>query len=68
MPISCGRVGVVSSASGYRYSKSSSRPLWQVVPERLNELLRGPHAQAVMREMMTRVKLDIARLEAAAES
>ncbi|MEE1618307.1 VOC family protein [Brachybacterium sp. J153] len=41
---------------------------WQVVPERLNELLRGPHAEAVTREMMTQVKLDIARLEAAAES
>lgn len=39
---------------------------WQVVPERLNELLAGPHAEAVTREMMTQGKLDVARLEAAA--
>jgi predicted 3-demethylubiquinone-9 3-methyltransferase (glyoxalase superfamily) len=39
---------------------------WQIVPQRLNELLAGPHAEPVMREMMTQVKLDIARLEAAA--
>ncbi|MGY5766315.1 VOC family protein [Brachybacterium sp. DNPG3] len=39
---------------------------WQVVPQRLNELLTGPHAEAVTRELMTQTKLDIARLEAAA--
>ena len=39
---------------------------WQVIPERLNELLAGPHAEAVTKEMMTQTKLDIARLEAAA--
>jgi predicted 3-demethylubiquinone-9 3-methyltransferase (glyoxalase superfamily) len=39
---------------------------WQVIPQRLNELLQGPHAEAVTRELMTQTKLDIARLEAAA--
>ncbi|HEX7352813.1 VOC family protein [Brachybacterium sp.] len=39
---------------------------WQIVPRRLNELLAGPSAEPVMKEMMQQVKLDIARLEAAA--
>lgn len=39
---------------------------WQIVPHRLNDLLRGPHAAAVTQELMGQVKLDIARLEAAA--
>ena len=38
---------------------------WQVIPQRLNELLAGPHAEAVTKELMTQTKLDIARLEAA---
>lgn len=39
---------------------------WQIVPQQLNDLLAGPHAEAVTREMMTQVKLDITRLESAA--
>jgi predicted 3-demethylubiquinone-9 3-methyltransferase (glyoxalase superfamily) len=39
---------------------------WQVIPQRLNELLAGPHAEAVTKELMVQTKLDIARLEAAA--
>lgn len=39
---------------------------WQIVPQRLNELLAGPHAEAVTVEMMSQIKLDVARLEAAA--
>ena len=39
---------------------------WQVIPRRLEELLAGPHAEAVTKELMTQTKLDIARLEAAA--
>ncbi len=39
---------------------------WQIVPQQLNDLLAGPHAEAVMKEMMQQIKLDIARLEAAA--
>lgn len=39
---------------------------WQIVPKRLNELLAGPHAEAVTAEMMGQIKLDVARLEAAA--
>lgn len=41
---------------------------WQIVPARLYELLDGPHAAAVTAEMLTQVKLDVARLEAAAGS
>lgn len=40
---------------------------WQIVPQRLNELLAGPQAEAVTAEMMGQIKLDIARLEAAAQ-
>ncbi len=43
---------------------------WQIVPSRLPELLRHPDpdtANRVMRAMMQMVKLDIAKLEAAAE-
>ena len=39
---------------------------WQIVPQQLTALLTGPHAEAVTAELMTQVKLDIARLEAAA--
>jgi predicted 3-demethylubiquinone-9 3-methyltransferase (glyoxalase superfamily) len=39
---------------------------WQVIPQRLNELLAGPHAEAVTKALMVQTKLDIARLEAAA--
>ncbi|EWS80177.1 VOC family protein [Brachybacterium phenoliresistens] len=39
---------------------------WQITPQRLYELLEGPHAAAVTAEMFTQRKLDIARLEAAA--
>ena len=38
---------------------------WQVVPENIGELLRGP---AAMRAMMSMKKLDIAALQAAAKS
>jgi predicted 3-demethylubiquinone-9 3-methyltransferase (glyoxalase superfamily) len=41
---------------------------WQVVPRRLNELLRDPdreRAGRVMRRMLEMVKLDVAELEAA---
>ena len=40
---------------------------WQITPRRLDELLAGPHAEAVTRELMTQTKLDLARLEAAAQ-
>ena len=43
---------------------------WQVVPRRLMELLEDPdpeRAQRATAEMMTQVKLDVARLEAAAD-
>ncbi|MFC0674990.1 VOC family protein [Brachybacterium hainanense] len=40
---------------------------WQITPNRLYELLQGPHASAVTAEMYTQQKLDIARLEAAAQ-
>ncbi|MDO5663207.1 MAG: VOC family protein [Brachybacterium sp.] len=39
---------------------------WQVIPRQLNDLLSGPHAEAVTRELMQQVKLDLAQLEAAA--
>jgi predicted 3-demethylubiquinone-9 3-methyltransferase (glyoxalase superfamily) len=42
---------------------------WQVVPNRLDELLSGPDPDVVnrvMQAMMTMIKLDIAQLEAAA--
>lgn len=42
---------------------------WQVVPNRLNELLSGPDpdlVNRVMQAMMRMIKLDIAQLEAAA--
>ena len=41
---------------------------WQVIPVRLTELMSDPNkakAGAVMQEMMTQVKIDIAALEAA---
>lgn len=38
---------------------------WQVVPQNVGELLRGPEA---MRVMMTMTKMDIAALKAAAKS
>jgi predicted 3-demethylubiquinone-9 3-methyltransferase (glyoxalase superfamily) len=41
---------------------------WQIVPDRLNELLRSPdrtRASQAMRQMMEMVKLDIAPLQAA---
>ncbi|TPX05101.1 VOC family protein, partial [Schumannella luteola] len=43
---------------------------WQVVPRRLMELLEDPdpeRAQRATAEMLTQVKLDVARLEAAAD-
>ena len=43
---------------------------WQVVPRRIIELLEDPdpgRAQRAMAEMMTQVKLDVARVEAAAD-
>lgn len=39
---------------------------WQVVPQQLVDLMRGPHAQAVTQAMLSMRKLDVARLEAAA--
>lgn len=41
---------------------------WQIIPRRMLELLAGPHAQAVTAEMFTQTKLDIRRLEAAADA
>lgn len=41
---------------------------WQIVPRRLNELLRDPDPQrsaAVMHRMLEQIKLDVAELEAA---
>ncbi|MBY0374327.1 MAG: VOC family protein, partial [Bryobacteraceae bacterium] len=38
---------------------------WQIVPERIGEMLKHPKAMAAM---MTMVKFDIAALEAAAAS
>lgn len=39
---------------------------WQIVPRQLLELQQGPNGPAVITEMFTMQKLDIARLEAAA--
>jgi predicted 3-demethylubiquinone-9 3-methyltransferase (glyoxalase superfamily) len=42
---------------------------WQIVPERLTELLKDPNparARRAMESMMTMVKIDIAALEKAA--
>lgn len=42
---------------------------WQIVPERLNELIKDPdsaRARRAMEAMLTMVKIDIAKLEAAA--
>lgn len=41
---------------------------WQIVPQQLYDLLSGPHAEAVTAEMLTQRKLDVARLEAAAQN
>ena len=40
---------------------------WQVVPSIIAELVTGPNAGRVMQAMMPMVKLDIAKLKAAAE-
>lgn len=43
---------------------------WQVVPRRIVELLEDPdpgRSQRAMAEMMTQIKLDVARVEAAAD-
>ena len=51
-----------------RLAQGSFRPLWQIVPTRLIELLSGDdaeRAQRVMACMMEMGKLDIAALEAA---
>ena len=43
---------------------------WQIVPKRLPELMSGPDrakVKRVMEAMMQMIKLDVAKLEAAAE-
>jgi len=40
---------------------------WQVVPANLGELMKGPNGGRVMQALLQMVKLDIAKLKAAAE-
>lgn len=40
---------------------------WQIVPQRLYELLQGPRGAAVTEVMLTQRRLDLAALEAAAD-